>query len=226
MVNEKFMMVSLEDPKMKSLSDVLGNKTCKKIIDYLAENAEASQKDLSDALSIAINTIEYNIKKLVESGLVQKRKNFFWSKKGKKIVMYELSNKSIVISPRRSVGEKLLKILPAVIVTGALTFGTYVFEKFQKMSEVGGQMTDKVMAKGMVAVDYASEGVMEMAMDAATPSLANSQFAGGASDVLMRSAVNHVSDATLYTPSNTWVYFMAGGLLALFVYSLINWKRL
>jgi len=122
MTDEKFMLVSLEDAKIKSLAEVLGNKTCKKIIDYLADNEEASQKDLSLALDIPMNTMEYNMKKLLLSGLVQKRKNFFWSKKGKKIVMYELSNKSIVISPKKRVGEKFKSLVPTFILTGVLTF--------------------------------------------------------------------------------------------------------
>ena len=86
MSEDRFMLVSLEDSKSKAISEVLGSKTCKKIIGYLSEKKEASQKDLSTALSIPMNTLDYNIKKLLDSGFLQKRKNFFWSKKGKKIV--------------------------------------------------------------------------------------------------------------------------------------------
>ena len=219
MANEKFMMVSLEDPKMKSLSDVLGNKTCKKIIDYLAENEEASQKDLTDALGIPINTIEYNIKKLVLSGLVQKRKNFFWSKKGKKIIMYELSNKSIVISPRKSMGEKLMKLLPAVMVTGALTFGTFVYDKVKYAKQITFDG----------ATNYALQDtptLMNKAMDTMTLSVANSQLGAGASDGVARVTMDYVANTAMQTPSETWMWFLAGGLIALFVYSLVNWKRL
>ena len=78
MVDEdKFIMVSLDDEKSKAVAEVLSSKTCKSIIGYLAENKEASEKDLSDKLNIPLNTIEYNLKKLIESGFVQKRKNFF-----------------------------------------------------------------------------------------------------------------------------------------------------
>ena len=122
MEENHFMLVSLEDSKSKSISEVLGSKTCKKVIGYLSERKEASQQDLSNALSIPMNTLDYNIKKLLDSGFIQKRKNFFWSKKGKKIVMYELSNKSIVISPKKSSSQKFNSILPAFILTAAGTF--------------------------------------------------------------------------------------------------------
>ena len=134
MDEEKFLLLSLDDSRTKKLSEVLSSKTAKKIIDYLAENLEASEKDLSDGLEVPINTIEYNLKKLVESGLVQKRKNFFWSKKGKKIVMYELSNKSIIISPKKKISKKLLSTLPVVIFGTVLSFGAFVYDKIRFVS--------------------------------------------------------------------------------------------
>jgi predicted transcriptional regulator len=133
MDENKFMLVSIEDETSKSVAEVLGSKTCKKIINYLSEK-EASQKDLSDALEIPMNTLDYNIKKLLESGFIQKKKNFFWSKKGKKIIIYGLSNKSIIISPKKSTGEKIKSILPAIILTAVGTFAVGVFEKINIIS--------------------------------------------------------------------------------------------
>ncbi len=129
MNEEKFMLISTEDENSKKIAEILGNKTCKKIINYLAENKEASQKDLSDALKIPMNTLDYNIKKLLDSGFIQKKKNFFWSKKGKKIIIYELSNKSIIISPKKSNLEKIKSIIPALIISATGTFCVWVYEK-------------------------------------------------------------------------------------------------
>lgn len=128
MSEENFILVSLDDSKSKEISEILGSKTCKKIINYLSENKEASEKDLSEKLNLPINTIEYNLKKLISSGFIQKRKNFFWSKKGKKIVMYELSNKSIVISHKKPNLEKLKSIIPAFILTATATFAVWAYE--------------------------------------------------------------------------------------------------
>jgi len=129
MASDKFIMMNLEDEKLKSVSEVLGNKTCKKIIDYLSEKKDASEKDLADALNIPINTTEYNLKKLIKSGLVEKTKDFFWSTKGKKIPMYRLSNKSILISPRSK--SKIKSILPVTLISlaGALIIRYYYSAK-------------------------------------------------------------------------------------------------
>ncbi|MDP2926063.1 MAG: beta-propeller domain-containing protein [Nanoarchaeota archaeon] len=124
MVEDKFIMYGIDDERSKDIADVLGNKTCKKILNYLADIKEASEKDISDALNMPINTVEYNLKKLVKSGLVEKTKNFFWSVKGKKIQMYKLAKKHIIISPKstRPNIEKLKTILPVVFIAAALLF--------------------------------------------------------------------------------------------------------
>jgi len=117
-MEKNYLLLSLEDDSANALGKILGNKTCKKIINYLAEQKSASEKDISDALHLPINTVEYNLNKLLKANLIEKTKDFFWSSKGKKIIMYALSNKSIIISPKQSSFEKLKSILPAVIVSG------------------------------------------------------------------------------------------------------------
>ena len=125
-MTQKYLMVSLDDEKSKSLSEVLASKTCKKIIDYLSEEAEASQKDLSDNLKIPLNTIGNNIKKLISTGIVEKTQKHFWSVKGKKILTYKLSNKQILISPKSS---KLKSVLPVALISGALAFLVHQISK-------------------------------------------------------------------------------------------------
>ena len=51
--------------------------------------------------------------------------------KGKKIIMYELSNKSIIIAPKDTteIFSKLKSLLPVFLLTGSLTFAVYVYEK-------------------------------------------------------------------------------------------------
>ena len=119
-MGKKFIMMGIDDERSKKVAEILGNKTCKKIIDHLSETNEASEKDIADALSIPINTVEYNLKKLLDSGLIDKTKNFFWSKKGKKIDMYKLARKHIVISPKSKPSYSALKTIIPVIATIAV----------------------------------------------------------------------------------------------------------
>lgn len=118
MADKKYILVSMDDERARKIADVLGNKTSKKIIDFLSEKNEASEKEISEALKIPMNTVEYNLKKLLGSELIEKTKNFFWSKKGKKIPMYKLSNKSILISPRKRINSQIKTILPVALISG------------------------------------------------------------------------------------------------------------
>jgi len=118
-MSKKYIMVSMDDERTGKIAEVLGNKTCKKIIDLLSDR-ESSEKEIADKLKIPMNTAEYNLKKLLYSGLIEKTKKFFWSAKGKKIVMYKLSNKSIVISPKGKISSGIKTILPVAIVSGVL----------------------------------------------------------------------------------------------------------
>jgi uncharacterized secreted protein with C-terminal beta-propeller domain len=114
-MDDKFIVMNMNDERSKHVAEILANKTCKKIIDYLAETKEVSEKDISDALKMPINTVEYNLQKLLKSGLVEKTKNFFWSRKGKKIPMYKLSRKHIVISPSSKSSKPNMNILKTLI---------------------------------------------------------------------------------------------------------------
>ena len=128
-------MVSIHDSRARAISEVLANKTCKKIIDYLAETKSASETDIAKAINLPLNTTEYNIKKMIEAGLIEKTKQFFWSAKGKKISMYQLSNKSIVISPKSLVTNKLISILPVVLLSGILTLAIRYYYMNQFVSQ-------------------------------------------------------------------------------------------
>lgn len=190
MSEENFILVSLDDAKSKEISEILGSKTCKKIMNYLSENKEASEQDLSTTLKLPINTIEYNLKKLISSGFIQKRKNFFWSKKGKKIVMYELSNKSIVISHKKPNLEKIKSIIPAFLLTAAGTFAIKAYETISNARNSVQGSSAKIMS------DVSEE------MVAASSAWITPQ------------------------PTPVWAWFLAGALLAIFIISIINWRKL
>lgn len=135
MSSEKYILFSLNDDKSKKLGEAISNPTCKKIVALLSEK-ELSEEDLSKELKIPMNTIEYNLKKLLHSGLIEKSKNFFWSKKGKKISTYKIANKLIVISPKNSfkISSTLKEILPVALISGILTLLVFCYFNFREVS--------------------------------------------------------------------------------------------
>lgn len=132
-MNKKYLLFSLEDSRLKSIAEILKNKTASKIINFLSEKEEASEKDVSENLKIPMNTVEYNIKKMVQADIVEESKNFFWSPKGRKIKMYRFSNKSIVISPKSTkLSSQIKQILPIALISGIVAVAVKFYFSAQR----------------------------------------------------------------------------------------------
>ncbi len=115
---KKEINMDLDDPRAGKIAEVLSNKTCKKILGVLAEN-EMTESEVAAELGLPLNTVGYNVKKLVSAGLIEKIGGFLWSVKGKRIHKYKVSNKKIVISPRVNF-NKILASLIGVLVVGLI----------------------------------------------------------------------------------------------------------
>jgi ArsR family transcriptional regulator len=100
------ILLSLDDENLGKVADVLGSRSAKRILEVLSEG-EMSAGDLADKLGMRLNTVSYNVDKLLKVGLIEKSSHL-WSVKGRRVVMYRASNRKIVISPRKSVKNFLL----------------------------------------------------------------------------------------------------------------------
>ena len=120
---ESYLLFSLEEEKSKKLAQAISNETARKILNHLSKN-DSSETDVAKALNLPLSTVHYNMQNLKQSNLV-KVKGFYWSEKGKKIEVYTVSKKLIVISPFGSnFGNALKNILPVglagIVISGLL----------------------------------------------------------------------------------------------------------
>jgi inhibitor of cysteine peptidase len=99
-MTKKSIDIDLNDPRAGKIAEAISNKTSKKILNALADD-EMSGSEIAEKLGLPLNTVTYNLKKLTEAGLVNKSKKFFWSSKGKRMELYRVSNKRIIISPKK-----------------------------------------------------------------------------------------------------------------------------
>ncbi len=183
-MSEKYIIFSLDDDRAKALGEAISNPTCKKIVNFLAER-EASASDISKEFGIPLNSVDYNLKKLVGAGIVEKSKRFFWSVKGKRIESYRVVNKVIVISPKRTnVYSKLKGIVPVVIISAIL-------------SAIVGLYYNSVSF-----AQKATEEIVQGPLMASAP----------ASDAALRV----VQEPSLFAYSSPWVWFAAGGVVAIY----------
>jgi DNA-binding transcriptional ArsR family regulator len=130
---KKYLMFDMNDPKSEKVAEILGNNTCKKILSLLAEReGELSVGDISKELNLAINTIDYNVKKLVDAGLIDKSSSFFWSVKGKKIPTYKIAHKQIIISTKTS----FRGVLGSALIGGLLLGGIKTYMNYNVQNSV------------------------------------------------------------------------------------------
>lgn len=199
---KKYLMLEMDDEKLKAVAEVLGNKTCHDIMDLLAEERELSASDLAQKLKCSASTIDYNIKKLIDAQLIRRTNNFFWSQKGKKIVLYELSNKSILIAPKKSkVRDDLKKILPVAILSGVGTIGAWMIGKsLATVSEPLAQAAPSAVTR------YAADSGAEMMAVAAEK---------GTEVVLTGSAYASIAPAG-------WIWFGLGSVFAILLFVIFS----
>src|SRR3990167_645010 len=196
---KKQIVFDLDDQRISNLADVISNKTSKKILNYLAEK-ESSETEISIDLKLPANTVNYNIKKLLETGLIEKTKNHFWSVKGKKILIYRVANKKIVISPKSS--SVLTSILGSLVVTGLIAIGIKSYAQVQS-TNVLNYAQDAVV----------SEAGKEMAV------------AGSSAGMVAPEIIPRTFEVASQMPE-VWIWFLFGGIVALIIFMILTWRKL
>ena len=195
MASKNFLLLSMEDDKIKKVSNVISNDSCRKILDYLSSK-EATESELAEKLQIPISTVHYNLQQLMETGLIN-AEEFHYSKKGKEVSHYKIANKYIIIAPKKTFGikEKLKSILPvALIAAGAAGVIQLISNYFTKTS---------------VAQDFvAKSSVAERALEA---------------PVALTQATPPQTVSTIL--QNIALWFLAGALFALLIYLVISFIR-
>ncbi len=142
-MSDKYLNIDLYDSRTEAIAEVMTNKTCKKILDMLAEG-EMSESEIASAMNIPLNTVGYNIKKLLSAGLIEKTKDVFWSVKGKRIPRYKLANKKIIISPKRMVPAAIPAMVIGAVLIGLLLIALIVQEQRVEQEYKGSESAESL----------------------------------------------------------------------------------
>ncbi|MBI2144052.1 helix-turn-helix transcriptional regulator [Candidatus Woesearchaeota archaeon] len=135
MASKNFLLVSLEETKAKELAQIVSNDVCRRILDYLAGKEHATETAIAKDMAIALSTVHYNIRQLLQSGIV-KAEEFHYSEKGREVLHYSLANRYIIIAPKaaatESLANKLKRILPVVLMVAAAGVAIQLFSSFKQ----------------------------------------------------------------------------------------------
>ena len=195
MASKNFLLLSMEDSKIKKVSNVISNESCRKILDYLS-NKEATESELAEKLQLPISTVHYNLQQLMETGLIDS-KEFHYSQKGKEVSHYKLANKYIIIAPKKTFGikEKLKSILPVALIASSATLVIqFVYKYFGKTT---APATEQAALKSL-AVESAAQPAV-------------------------RSLYNDNPSLTYLILQNKFIWFLLGAVSALVIYFIIRY---
>jgi DNA-binding transcriptional ArsR family regulator len=200
---DKFIMVDMSDERTGKIAEVLSSKTAKNILSVISESEkELSVSDISSKLKIPLNTVDYNLKKLISTGLVEESKSFFWSVKGRKIKTFKAANKKIIISTKPRFGG----IVASALVFGAIGFAASVFGNIFNIS--------RDLYSNKEIVSNLDSGIVEkMAAGGANSA---SLAAPSVSDSGNFIATNSSSFLSLF--HNAWVWVLVGIVFGVGVY--------
>ncbi len=186
------IMLDLDDPRAERIAEIISNESAKKILNLVSEK-ELSESEISKESGMAMNTVNYNVRKLVEAGLIEKSSGFLWSVKGKRIQKYKVSNKRIVITPRRFIKG----VLPAALATLAIGLGLKLY---------GVVVRPEVESAVSYSADYASEKVGMVALEEGAREISSVSSSGG----------------PLVGVPEVWGWFILGAWLSLLIVVVWN----
>lgn len=207
MAEESFLLVSLKESKAKKLAEVIGNDTCRKILDFLSTKKSATETEVSKQLNMPISTVHYNIQHLLENKLIN-ADEFHYSEKGKEVNHYSLSNKLIIIAPQAD--SKFLDKIKGLLPVGLIALGAAGIIQLMSMFKGSARgmefSTNKLLATAPMASETAGGALKEAAV----------RTAGATTTTLRETVINQPSLA---------IWFLFGAVFALIMYLIWDWIR-
>ncbi len=152
-MSRSYVMIDLDDPRAAKLADIMSNATCKQILSLLAEQ-ELSESEIAERLGARGNTINYNVKKLVGAGLIVPVRSL-WSRKGRAVKVYRVSQKKIVLSPTTS----LKGVLPVLGLAFLGAIGIRAWEMSSRVGQDARVGAEKVSEGALSVASYAAPAV-------------------------------------------------------------------
>ncbi len=103
---ENVVVMEPGDERAQKIAKAIASPTAGDILQILAENPR-SLTDITDRLSLPMNTAKYHIDNLLDAGVISVADTKY-SVKGREVKIYSLTNQLLIVAPRRSDIRSLL----------------------------------------------------------------------------------------------------------------------
>jgi DNA-binding transcriptional ArsR family regulator len=146
--DEKLLILPLNDKNSKKISQIISNDTARDILEAIASES-LSASELAEKLDIPLTTVQYNLDKLNDAGLVKIERTKY-SEKMKTVKIYAPQRKFVVIVPEKtSRGDVIATLKRYLTVIFFAVVGSGVIEFLAiKMKGPIGEVTRSIYEEG------------------------------------------------------------------------------
>jgi len=144
--DEKLLILPLNDKNSKEISQIISNDTARNILEAIASE-QLSASEIAEKLSIPLTTVQYNLDKLNNAGLVKVERTKY-SEKMKHVKIYAPQRKFVVIVPEKADRKNVIAALKRYLtVIFFAVVGSGIIEFFTAMRMEGpiGEVTRSVI---------------------------------------------------------------------------------
>jgi len=125
--DEKLLILPLNDKNSKKISQVISSDTARNILEALASTPR-SASEIAEKLDIPLTTVQYNLEKLYDAGLVKVERTKY-SRKMKTVKIYAPQRKFVVIAPGKADKKDVIAALKRYLTVIAFAvFGSAAIE--------------------------------------------------------------------------------------------------
>jgi len=180
------------------IAKAMASRTAGDILRYIGDGQKTST-EISEHLSIPMNTAKYHIENLLDAGLISVAATKY-SVKGREVKVYTLTNQLLIVAPQKTNVRSLL--LKYTSLFAIVAFGSLVVT----ILESGIGSTGRFAEELNVAPGAPSQ-------------VAGVVYAKGASDMIIGTQP--------FAPDNTVAFFLGGTLIivALLCYEVYVWRK-
>lgn len=161
-MNDKVKIIELNEAS--SLAKIIGSKTAQNIISYIGEHEKCTASQIKTDLNLPASTVHYNIKALIESEIIDDSQ-FTYSSKGKQVNHYTLTNKILIVVPKKQdITSQLRAFIPGLLVVGVIIGFSFILKLFKSGGKDALFKSANLAAPTMMDLAVESEAVAENTM--------------------------------------------------------------
>jgi DNA-binding transcriptional ArsR family regulator len=210
-MTDNVLILEPGDEQAQKIGKAMGSPTAGDILQLLADGPK-SLTDISERLSLPMNTAKYHVENLLDAGIISVADTKY-SVKGREVKLYSITNQLLIVAPRRSdIRSMLLKYasLFGIVAVASLAISSIL---------------PMVSTWGMTGKTFATEETVAVTAPTVRDIAGTGREAG---NVVLKASYDSMVTATQAPAFDPAVAFFIGGLLVIIIllcYEAWLWKK-